>query len=453
MISIGRFPFRRTSALGALLAFVLAFVPGSATAAAAGEGSSPLVIQHDPLACVTTAASPVVDASITPDRDLARSYVYFRAAGNEDFYYVLMSGTPPAVEGILPRPLPETRTIDYYVRATDTGQLSRQTPDYLPPVVADNVCRTRGKAVPPAGAGLTIGLTRDGQPPIPPGFDRRDIAFVILFSGAVLTLAAALQAAGAGGAAAGGAASGTAASTGGVSTGVLVGGGVVVAAGAAAIAVNNSRGGSSNSPPTITISAAPTTGTAPLYVAFNATVTDKENDTPYTVHWSFGDGGTASGLTASHTYAGTGNFTATATATDSKGKTGNSNSLVISIPGPQAIVASVSWAGHAGLSIQVLGPSGSPVGQPSGPSDPCANQELTRTEQVLLDAPSLASGTYTVAVTGTACPGSNPPNAVTAVGSVVTSAGATKCASTQVSVPIPSSGSSAPVMLCTFPVP
>jgi PKD repeat protein len=453
MISICRFPFRRTTAATALSAFVLAFLPVAPASARADEPTpSPLVIQHDPLACVTTSAAPLVDATITPDRELSKSFVYFRAAGTEDFYYVAMAGTPPSVEGVLPRPLPETKNIEYYVRATDLSRLSKKTPEYMPPVVDDNVCRTRGKPVAASGAGLTVGLTREGQSPVPPGFDKRDIAFVVLFSGAVVTLAAALQAAGTAGSAAGAGASGTAAASGGVSTGVIVGGGVVVAAGAVAIVANNNKSSSSNSPPTITISASPTTGSAPLYVAFTSTVTDKENDTPFTVQWSFGDGGTATGLTTSHTYAGTGNFNVTATATDSKNKTGTSNSLTISIPGPQAIVAGVSWAGHAGLAIQVLDPSGASVGTPQGP-DPCSNQETTRTEQVVLDAPNLAAGTYTVNVTGTACPGSPAPASVTAVGSVVTSAGVMKCGATQIAVPIPPSGTSSPVLLCTFTVP
>lgn len=455
MISLRGFPFRKTTAVVALLAFAMLLPAGAATASAAETQVSPLVIEHDPLACVTTSTAPLVEATIIPDRDLSKSYVYFRAAGNQDYYYVLMGGTPPSVEGVLPRPLPETKNIEYYVRATDTGQLSKSTPEYMPPVVDDNVCHTRGKAVPASGAGLTVGLTREGQPPKPPGFNAKDIAFVILASGAIVTLAAAIHAAAAGAGAAGsasGATAGGAASTG-VSTGVLVGGGVIVAAGAAAVVANNSGKSSSNAPPVITISATPTSGTAPLPVTFTANVTDKENDTPYTVNWSFGDGTTGNGMTALHTYDGVGTFTASATATDSKNKTGSSNSLAISIPGPSAVIASVSWAGHAQLAIQILDGSGNSVGQASGPSDPCANQETTRTEQVILQGPALTSGSYTLTVSGSTCPSSPFFSPITAVGSVVTSTGASKCGPTAVPVTIPTSGFGTPMTVCTFSVP
>ena len=75
--------------------------------------------------------------------------------------------------------------------------------------------------------GLTVGLTREGQPPVPTGFNKEDIAKVILVSGAVVSLATALSSGT--GAAAG---AGAAASSGGLSTGALIGIGAGVAVGA-----------------------------------------------------------------------------------------------------------------------------------------------------------------------------------------------------------------------------
>ncbi|MEU4676585.1 ThuA domain-containing protein [Micromonospora sp. NPDC023737] len=79
------------------------------------------------------------------------------------------------------------------------------------------------------------------------------------------------------------------------------------------------RGVTENAPPVVTATATPTTGTAPLAVAFDGTATDAEGDTPLTYAWDFGDGGTASTLDATHTYTSPGTFTATLTVTDSKG--------------------------------------------------------------------------------------------------------------------------------------
>ncbi|MEW1587773.1 ThuA domain-containing protein [Micromonospora vinacea] len=79
------------------------------------------------------------------------------------------------------------------------------------------------------------------------------------------------------------------------------------------------RGVTENGPPTVSATATPATGTAPVTVAFDGTATDAEGDTPLTYAWDFGDGGTATTLDASHTYASPGTFTATLTVTDSKG--------------------------------------------------------------------------------------------------------------------------------------
>ncbi|GAA0388160.1 hypothetical protein GCM10009541_33970 [Micromonospora gifhornensis] len=79
------------------------------------------------------------------------------------------------------------------------------------------------------------------------------------------------------------------------------------------------KGVTDNAPPVVTANATPTSGTAPLTVAFSGTATDPEGDTPLTYEWDFGDGGTADTLNAEHTYAAPGNFTATLTVTDSRG--------------------------------------------------------------------------------------------------------------------------------------
>ncbi|WP_431729896.1 ThuA domain-containing protein [Verrucosispora sp. TAA-831] len=79
------------------------------------------------------------------------------------------------------------------------------------------------------------------------------------------------------------------------------------------------KGVTDNAPPTVTATATPATGTAPVTIAFGGTAVDPEGDTPLTYEWDFGDGGTADTLQAEHTYERPGNFTATLTVTDSRG--------------------------------------------------------------------------------------------------------------------------------------
>jgi hypothetical protein len=231
---------RRASALVTAFVFALGVVAVPAAAAAAPPaqqsaptGQSPLVINHDELPCVVTDFAPRVDAQVAPAPQFDKGYVYFKAAGTEDFYYTPMKGAPDNLEGVLPRPLPETKAIDYKVRARDTETLTKETREYVPPVVPGNACKTKGMAVPKEGAGLTIGLTKEGQNPVPPGFNKNDIAFVILTTGAVVGIAAALK----GGTAA--AAGGGGGAGGGISTAAIVIAGAAVVGGAVAIANNN----------------------------------------------------------------------------------------------------------------------------------------------------------------------------------------------------------------------
>jgi hypothetical protein len=272
----GKRDLRRASALVTAFAFALGMVavPAASAAAppaqqpAAATGQSPLVINHDELPCVVTDYAPTVDAKVAPAPQFDKGYVYFKAAGTEDFYYTPMKGAPDNLEGVLPRPLPETKAIDYKVRARDTETLTKETREYVPPVVPGNACKTKGTAVPKEGAGLTIGLTKEGQNPVPPGFNKNDIAYVILTTGAIVGIAAALKGSTAAAAAGGGGASG-----GGISTAAIVVAGAAVAGGIAAIAVNNSKSSNTNTP-TVVPSNTPTRTPTPTPTPVSSIIAD-----------------------------------------------------------------------------------------------------------------------------------------------------------------------------------
>lgn len=378
----------------------------------AAPGESPrLSIAHDPLKCLSTEARPLVDARVLPVAEMDQGFVYFRAAGTEDFYYVLMK--PKAQDdfmGELPRPMPGIRGIDYFVQALDRQSLPKKTPEYAPPVTDRNVCTdertvTAVVTVTAPREGLTVGLTRAGQNPVPAGFNREDIAKVILVTGTVVTLASALSSGT--GAAAGAAAAGS----GGLSTGVVIGIGAAVVAGGIAVAAANSGGEDPNGVPTIgSASITPLYGSAPLQVTGTATASDPDGD-PLTYTWNFG-AGTATGATASFTYQSAGTFTVGLTVTDNQGGTAtnaNVGSVKVDPQGtPQYLTGLASWSGEADLDVRIAGPGGIDVAtQPGGRKLPAGCTVGNRTESVVYEGNRLPPGTYTLFVKHAAtCTGS-----------------------------------------------
>ena len=220
-----------------------------------GPVEAPIEIAHDPLACMTPILAPEVDAGVTPETDYEKGYVYFRAAGTDDYYYVKMEGPPATLAGVLPRPLPDTKAVDYFLRAYDLRQASKRKGDWTPPVVPGTTCKAKGVVVGPSGAGLTVGLTRQGQNPQPPGFNKKDIAKVILVTGAIVTLAEALKS---GGASTGGTSASAGATGGGLSTVAIVAGAAAVAGAGLAIANANEDDPTRTPTPTSTPTATPT---------------------------------------------------------------------------------------------------------------------------------------------------------------------------------------------------
>jgi hypothetical protein len=431
--------------------------------AAPGE-STRLSIAHDPLKCLSTDTRALVDARVLPGTEMEQSFVFFRASGTADFYYVVMRPRAPEdVVAELPRPLPGLKGIDYFVQALDRESHSRRTPDYAPPVTDRTVCRDDRAVAPAQGGpaapkeGLTIGLTRAGQDPVPTGFNKDDIAKVILVTGAVVALSVALAsgtgaAAGAGTAAKVGAAA--AVKTGGLSTGAIVGIGAGVAAVGVGVAVAASNGGDedetpANRNPTIgSATVTPLYGAVPLQVTASATASDPDSD-PVTVTWNFGPG-TATGTNATFTYQTAGTFNVSVTATDGKGGTAtNANVASVRVDPqgtPQFLGATASWSGESDLDVRVTGPGGIDLAtQPGGQRLPAGCGTGNRTESVIYRGTGLPPGTYTLFVRHAAtCTGS--PSTIRFSHSVQTTTGG-KCAGLLDVSP------GAEVQACTFTFP
>ena len=85
-----------------------------------------------------------------------------------------------------------------------------------------------------------------------------------------------------------------------------------------------------NKAPSAVISATPTSGTSPLTAAFDGSASTDLDGTVASYIWNFGDGSTASGKTASHTYTTKASFTATLTVTDNQGAS-NTTSTTITV--------------------------------------------------------------------------------------------------------------------------
>jgi PKD repeat protein len=87
--------------------------------------------------------------------------------------------------------------------------------------------------------------------------------------------------------------------------------------------------GVTNQPPTARISASPTSGGAPLAVAFSGSGSSDPDGTIVSYAWNFGDGTTGTGATTNHTYSAAGTFTAVLTVTDNGNATSTASTTIV----------------------------------------------------------------------------------------------------------------------------
>ncbi|MCA0239310.1 MAG: PKD domain-containing protein [Proteobacteria bacterium] len=98
-----------------------------------------------------------------------------------------------------------------------------------------------------------------------------------------------------------------------------------------------------NQAPTAVLSATPVSGTAPLTVAFSAAGSADADGSIASYQWTFGDGGSASGASASHVYTAAGSYTAQLKVTDNLGLSSTkTTTITVAAPAPTVRIAGIT---------------------------------------------------------------------------------------------------------------
>ena len=154
-------------------------------------------------------------------------------------------------------------------------------------------------------------------------------------------------------------------------------------------------------PPVASFSGSPTSGTAPLAVAF----TDTSTGQPTSWAWTFGDGGTSTAQSPTHTYTTAGTYSVSLTVTNTQGSNTLTKTNYISVAAPQPPVASFSGSPTSGIVPLTVNFTDTSTGQPTswawtfgdGGTSTAQNPSHTYT----------TAGTYSVTLTATNTMGSN----------------------------------------------
>lgn len=98
-----------------------------------------------------------------------------------------------------------------------------------------------------------------------------------------------------------------------------------------------------NQDPVAAINATPVTGTAPLLVDFDGSSSYDPDGNIAEYNWDFGDGNTATGILAAHTYTNSGNYTASLTVVDDSGAVHTETVNIVVNPATSGCNLSAPW--------------------------------------------------------------------------------------------------------------
>lgn len=231
---------------------LLSFGLGAALCVATTDAVAAVAIDHAAIGCVVAAKFPRFEARFDPAGEVSRARLHFRPSGGPHWYSVAMKAEGGVFTGVLPKPKPALKRIEYYIEVTDASFGSSRTSEYAPEVAAGPLaCKDRILATALESASVLLEAPA-GAPLVPVGFDPAGVVATSASPGGPGAPGAVSATAPAPvpGAATG--ASGGAAGVGGIGTKALVIGGAVAAGAGAAIALgggsdDGSSGGSGGS--------------------------------------------------------------------------------------------------------------------------------------------------------------------------------------------------------------
>ena len=157
----------------------------------------------------------------------------------------------------------------------------------------------------------------------------------------------------------------------------------------------------SNQPPTGVMTATPSSGTAPLTVSFDGSLSADPDGTVSSWEWSFGDGTSGTGPAITHLYSTPGTFTASLTVTDDGGASSTTTGSIVVNPLLPPAPSGLTATSLKRFSIGLKWTNGS-TGQTSVLIERCKGSGCTNFSQVAAAAGSattfidagLSAGTY-----------------------------------------------------------
>ena len=146
---------------------------------AAIAGAEPPSVEHQPVPCTVPDKSFSVCATITGDRQVAKSRVYFRAAGDKFYSFVEMVFGGLNFCATLPAPREgKLKTVEYYVQAVDDQYESTRTSTFQMTVQATCEFAPVEKDAAKAAAITVFATNKDQGRKLSDGFQSAGVSFV-----------------------------------------------------------------------------------------------------------------------------------------------------------------------------------------------------------------------------------------------------------------------------------